>query len=61
MNAEHLAKIREARLAKGADAALKKPIADEAPKQKRGMSAEHMAKIREARAKRTEAVAKSKI
>ncbi|MCY7327923.1 MAG: putative metal-dependent hydrolase, partial [Saprospiraceae bacterium] len=71
MSAEHMAKIREARMAKRAAAIaageiIPKPekaaaSADGAPK-KRGMSAEHMAKIREARmAKRAAAITAGQI
>ena len=63
MSAEHMAKIREARMAKRAEAgatttkaATTEKPADDGTKKKRGMSPEHMAKIREARmAKRAEA------
>ncbi len=62
MSPEHMAKIREARIAKRAEANSKLEAemqsAGIAPK-KHGMSPEHMAKIREARmAKRTEANSK---
>ncbi len=68
MSAEHMAKIREARMAKRADAIAsgavtpkakkEKATSDDGTPKKRGMSAEHMAKIREARmSKRADAIA----